>query len=52
MKRYHAQKMSIAKIRMLHGMCVNTKRDKVRNEDIRTEIGVAPIQEKMRENHL
>ena len=29
-----------------------TRRDKVRNEDIRTKIGVAPIKEKMRENRL
>jgi len=36
---------------MFRWMCRNT-RDKVRNEDIRTNIGVAPIKEKMRENHL
>ena len=30
-------------------MCGNTRRDKVRNEDIRTKIGVPPIKEKMRE---
>ena len=40
-KRYHAQKMSVAEMRMLCWMCVNTRRDKVRNEDIRTKIGVA-----------
>ena len=33
-------------------MCGNTRRDKVRNEDIRTKIGVAFIEEKMRENRL
>jgi len=27
-------------------------KDKVRNEDIRTKIGVAPLEEKMRENYL
>ena len=36
-------------MRMLHWMCGNTQRDKVRNEDIRTKIGVASIEEKMRE---
>ena len=36
---------------MLHWMCGNT-RDKVRNEDIRTKIGVASIKDKMRENRL
>jgi len=30
----------------------NTRRDKVRNEDIRTKIAVASIEEKMRENRL
>jgi len=45
-KKYHAQKMSIAEMRMLRWMCGNTRRDKVRNEDIRTKIGVASIEEK------
>ena len=31
-------------------MCGNTSRDNVRNEDICTKIGVASIEEKMREN--
>ena len=31
-------------------MCGNTKRDKVRNKDIRTKIDVSPIEEKMRES--
>ena len=44
-KRYHVQKMSIAEMCMLHWMCGNTRRDKVRNEDIRTKIGIAPIEE-------
>ena len=51
-KRYHAQKMSVAEMCMLHWMCGNMRRDKVRNEDIRTKIGVTSIEEKMRENHL
>jgi len=42
-KRYHAQKMSVGEMHMLRWMCDNTRRDKVRNEDIRTKIGVASI---------
>ena len=37
---------------MLRWMCGNTRRDKIRNEDIRTKIGVAFIEEKIRENCL
>ena len=44
--------MSVAEIRMLRWMCGNTRRNKVINEDIRTKIGAASIEEKMRENHL
>jgi len=39
-------------VRMLRWMRGNTRRDKVRNEDIRTKTGVAPIEEKMRETRL
>ena len=51
-KRHHAQKMSVAEMRMFRWMCGNTRRDKVRNEDICTEIGVGSMEEKMRENRL
>jgi len=44
--------MSVAEMRMLHWMYGNTRIDKVRNEDIRTKMGVASIEEKMRENRL
>ena len=47
-KRHHAQKMSVAEMRMLRWMCGNTRKDKVRNEDIHTKICVAPIKVKMR----
>jgi len=44
--------MSVAEMRMLHWMCGNTRRDKVRNKEIRTKIGVASAEEKIRENCL
>jgi len=50
-KRYHTQKMSVAEMHMLRWMCGNTRRDKVRNADIRTKISVASIEEK-RENRV
>ena len=33
-------------------MCVKTRMGKVRNEDSRSLVGVAPIEDKMRENRL
>jgi len=44
--------MSVAEMRMLHWICGNTKRDKLRNEYIRTKIGVTSIEEKIRKNRL
>jgi len=43
--------MSVAETHALLA-CGNTRREKVRNENIHTKIGVAPIKEKMTENHL
>ena len=37
---------------MLRWMCGKTRMDKVRNEDICSLVGVAPIEDKMRENRL
>ena len=39
---------SVVEMCMLYWMCGNTKR----NENIRTKIGVTPIEKKMRENRL
>ena len=51
-KEISCQNMSVADMCMFCWMCGNTKRDKVRNEDILIKIGVTPIKEKMRENCL
>ncbi|CAN6543933.1 unnamed protein product [Malus baccata var. baccata] len=40
------------KMRMLRWMCGHTRKDKIRNEDIRGKVGVAEIEGKMRENRL
>ena len=51
-KIYHAQKMSVTETCMLRWICGKTRRDKMRNENIHTKIGIGFIEEKMRENRL
>ena len=51
-KKQHTQKISIAEMRMLRWMCGKIKMDKVRNEDICSLVGVAPIKDKINENRL
>ena len=46
-KRRHVQQLSVAEMRMLRWLCGHTRRDRVRNEDIRDRVGVAPIEEKL-----
>jgi len=41
--------MSVAEMRMFCLLCDNARKDMVRNEDILIKIGVASIEEKMRE---
>ncbi|XP_059282471.1 uncharacterized protein LOC132036212 [Lycium ferocissimum] len=51
-KKSHVQKMKVAKMRMLQGMCGNTRRDRIRNEVIRDKVGVASVEDNMREARL
>jgi hypothetical protein len=51
-KRRHVQQLSVAEMRMLRWICVHTRRDRVRNEDIRDRVGVAPIEEKLVQHRL
>ena len=51
-KKQHVHKMSVTEMRMLRWMCGKTRKDKVRNEHIRGLVGVAPIEDKIRENRL
>ncbi|RXI00577.1 hypothetical protein DVH24_000811 [Malus domestica] len=44
--------MGVAEMRMLRWMCGHTKNDKIRNENIRSKVGVAEIEGNVRENRL
>ena len=51
-KRRHVQQLGVAEMRMLRWMCGHTRKDRVRNDDIRDRVGVAPIEEKLVQHHL
>ena len=46
-KRRHVQQISVAEMRMLRWIYGHTRRDRVRNDDIRDRLGVAPMEEKL-----
>jgi hypothetical protein len=39
-------------MQMLHWICGHTRKDRIRNDDIRDKLGVAPIQEKLFHHRL
>jgi hypothetical protein len=51
-KGQHIQKMSVAEMRMLRWIFGHTRKDRIRNDDIRDKLGVAPIQEKLVQHRL
>lgn len=51
-KKGCSQKISVVKMYMVRWMCSNTKRARLRNENILTRVGVAPIEEKIQEKCL
>src|SRR4029450_2942072 len=51
-RQQHLHKVNVAEMRMLRWMCGKTRKDRIRNEHIRERVGVAPIEDKMRENQL
>ncbi|KAI0530470.1 hypothetical protein KFK09_000014 [Dendrobium nobile] len=52
LKEKHNTKLSVAKMRMLRWMSGFTLRDRIRNEHIREKVGVAPVEDKIRESRL
>ncbi len=44
--------MGVTEMRMLRWMCGMTRKDNIINETVREMVGVAPIEEKLRENIL
>jgi hypothetical protein len=46
-KSRHIQQLSVAKMRMLCWICGHTRLDRVRNDDIRDRLGVAPIKKSL-----
>jgi hypothetical protein len=51
-KRRHVQQLSVTEMRMLRWICDHTRRDRVRNDDIRERLGVAPVEEKLVQHRL
>ncbi|KAI8568266.1 hypothetical protein RHMOL_Rhmol02G0184700 [Rhododendron molle] len=51
-KKQQVSKMSVVEMRMLRWMCSKTSRDRIIHETEREMVGVAPIEEKLRENRL
>lgn len=48
----HVQKMKVAEMRMLRLMYEHTRRNRIRNEDIRDKVGVTFMVDKIREARL
>uniref|UniRef100_A0A8I6YD54 Reverse transcriptase domain-containing protein n=1 Tax=Hordeum vulgare subsp. vulgare TaxID=112509 RepID=A0A8I6YD54_HORVV len=51
-KRRHIEQLGVAEMRMLRWICGHTRKDRVRNDDIRERLGVAPIEEKLVQHRL
>ena len=51
-KRQHISKMSVIEMCMLRWMSDHTRMDHIRNEVIRSKVGITPIEDKMRKGRL
>jgi hypothetical protein len=46
-KRQYVEQLTVAEMRMLRWICDHTRRDRIRNGDIRERLGVALVEEKL-----
>ena len=51
-KKAQVQRLMVAEMKMIRWMCGYTRRDRIRNVVIRERVGVAPLEEKLRETRL
>ena len=51
-KKVFEQRMEVTKMRMLRWTCDNTVMDRIRNQEFREKLWVAPLSAKMRENRF
>uniref|UniRef100_A0A8I6YAQ5 Reverse transcriptase domain-containing protein n=1 Tax=Hordeum vulgare subsp. vulgare TaxID=112509 RepID=A0A8I6YAQ5_HORVV len=51
-KRRHIQQLGVAEMRMFRWICGHTRKDRVRNDDIRERLGVPLIEEKLVQHRL
>ncbi|VFQ75973.1 unnamed protein product [Cuscuta campestris] len=51
-KKTHVRRLHVAEMRMLRWMCGKTRLDRISNEDIRCQVGMAPVEDKLREARL
>ena len=52
LKKNWVQRLMVAEMRMIRWMCGYTRLDRIRNVVIREHVGVAPLEEKLRETIL
>ncbi|VFQ84101.1 unnamed protein product [Cuscuta campestris] len=51
-KKTHVRCLHVAEMRMLRWMCGKTRLDRISNEVIRRQVGMAPVEDKLREARL
>ncbi|VFQ73396.1 unnamed protein product [Cuscuta campestris] len=51
-KKTHVRRLHAAEMQMLRWMCGKTRLDKISNEVIRRQVGMAPVEDKLREARL